>query len=324
MKTASNDQPSTHWLARPFVGLALFVVCIGLAAVFLPRQQSEYAMLFTVVSISWFGVIVLWEWYQGRYANGRKTSLDWQLFGISLTWITFVERPLIFVAVWGLCYLLIPQHIGAWQYLQQDYFWGLLLAYVLIDELLHGGVHFFAHTRRVKNRWLAKLQSYYKATHRMHHLHGGTDDKGQLSATQTICVSWGWPSSLPNYWFGSFFTYMGLFEVWAVGALAKSLWGIHNHANLDYDRKLLAHPNSIVRNIMLVLCHILVFPNQHHEHHSRSQNSAKNMQNFIAIYDWLLWKTFVVSTTRPKIYGWRQKGAERDNAFYRFFHRDFK
>lgn len=323
MTNQTINQP-TLLLARPNFALGLFVVLTLVALLVIPRQTERSSQLFTLISISWFALLIVYEWARGRYADGKKSSLDWQVFGISLTWLTLVERPLLYVSVWGLCLLFIPQAQGSWSVWQDSYFWWLLLAFVLIDELLHGWVHNFAHSKRPSSRFLQAVQSYYKAAHRLHHLNGGPDNKGQLSATHTICVSWGWAYSLPNYWFGAFCLYMGLVEVWAVGALSKSLWGIHNHANLTYDRKLLTHSNRYVRAVMRFMCHILVFPNQHHAHHSRSKNSAKNVQNFIAIYDWLLWKTFVITTERPKIYGWRQKGPEVDNAFYRFFHRDFK
>ena len=74
---------------------------------------------------------------------------------------------------------------------------------------------------------------------------------------------------------------------------------------------------------MYALCHVLVFPNQHHHHHSRSNHSGKNLQNFIALYDWLLWKKLVISTERPKVYGWRKTEAEENSVLYRFFHRPF-
>ena len=70
---------------------------------------------------------------------------------------------------------------------------------------------------------------------------------------------------------------------------------------------------------MYGLCHVLTFPTQHHQHHSRSKNSAKNMQNFFAIYDWLFWKTLVIEKERPQIYGWRQAPEEARSALFRYF-----
>ena len=230
---------------------------------------------------------------------------------------------MLIVCSYFLSRLLLPQLEGNVGWAQERYLIPLIVVFVLIDELLHGAVHYLAHARRAKNRFLAGVQSWYKGAHRLHHMNGGSDDKGQIGAPHTIVVSWGWPFSLPNYWFGTFCLYLGLWEVWLWGTSMKSLWGIHNHANLTYDMKLLKHRNRWIAKTMYALCHVFVFPNQHHHHHSRSNNSGKNLQNFIALYDWLLWKKLVISTERPAVYGWRKTESEENSALYRFFHRPF-
>ena len=83
--------------------------------------------------------------------------------------------------------------------------------------------------------------------------------------------------------------------------------GAHVHTNWSYDLYFLNHPKPWVRRTMRALCHVFTFPNQHHQHHSRTRNSARNMQNFLALYDWLLWKTLVIETKRPAVYGWKQQ-----------------
>ncbi len=306
---------------KPLLSTVIFILLLASAFILLPKQNDTSSQLFTLISLTWFALLIGWEWFRGRYKNGRKTWMDWKIFGLSLSWLTFIERPLIYASVWGLALILIPQAQGSWAFIENHYFWPTLIAFILIDELLHGAIHRFAHSPRPKYRWLLPLHAHYRGAHRMHHLNGDNLHSGQISATHTICVSWGWAFSLPNYWFGAFCTYMGLIEVWAVGTLMKSLWGIHNHANLTYDLRLLNHYHPWVRKTMRALCHIFVFPNQHHQHHSRSKHSAKNIQNFIALYDWLLWGTLFIANKRPDVYGWRHRGKEADNALYRFFHR---
>ena len=276
---------------------------------------------FTILSFGLILFYIVYEWLMGRNKDGKKTKQDWQMFGISVAWLTIIERPLLIFCSFGLCFLLFPQQRGGLAWLEEENLLLTIIAFVLIDEFLHGAVHYFSHARRVKNKWLEKVQNYYKVTHRTHHLHGGADNNGQLGVTQTITVGWGWALALPNYWFGYICLYFGLLETWAIGTAMKSLWGIHNHANLTYDLKLLAHKNKWVRKLMYGLCHIFVFPNQHHHHHSRSQNSARNLQNFIAIYDWLLWNKLTISSERPKIYGWRKNEKEEGSVLYRYFYR---
>jgi len=275
-------------------------------------------------SLAFIVFCILYEWARGRLKDGKKTSKDWQMLGISVTWLQLVERPLLIFCSFSLCALLIPNHVGALAWLEDEYLIGCIIVFVMLDELLHGWAHNFAHERTPKSRALAKLQRWYKVTHRAHHLNGGADNRGELGASQTIVVSWGWAFTLPNYWFGYICLYLGLVEAWAIGTAIKSLWGIHTHANLDYDLKLLNHKNPIIAKTMYALCHLLTFPNQHHQHHSRSRNSGCNMQNMLALYDWLLWKKLAIEFERPKIYGWRKSEQEENSSLYRYFHRSFK
>jgi hypothetical protein len=279
---------------------------------------------YTYLSLAFIVFCILYEWAKGALNNGKQTAKDWQMLGISVTWLMFIERPLLIFFSFTLCLTFIPNHIGALSWLENDNLISCIVAFILIDELLHGCAHNFAHSRTPKNKLLAKLQRHYKVTHRAHHLMGGADNRGELGASQTIVVSWGWALSLPNYWFGYICLYLGLVETWAIATAIKSLWGIHNHANLDYDLKLLNHKNPFISKTMYALCHLFTFPTQHHQHHSRSKNSANNMQNFLAIYDWLLWDTLAIETERPKIYGWRKNDKEERNTLYRFFHRSYK
>ena len=70
------------------------------------------------------------------------------------------------------------------------------------------------------------------------------------------------------------------------------------------------------------LCHVITFPTQHHQHHSRSKNSAKNVCGTLAIYDWLIFDTLVIETRRPEIYGWKQSEKEKKSALYSYFNVD--
>ncbi len=270
------------------------------------------------------GVIVffiLYEIAKGAARNGKKIGKDWQMLGIAVTWLHFIERPLLILCSFGLFTLFMPGDAGALAWLDDQYLLVGVISFVMIDELLHGWVHNFSHSRTPENAILAKLQRWYKVTHRTHHLHGGADNRGELGVSQTIVVGWGWAFTLPNYWFGYLCLYLGLFHVWAIGTAIKSIWGIHTHANLDYDLKLLNHPNPIVSKTMYALCHILTFPTQHHHHHSRSPTSACNLQNMLALYDWLLWKKLAIEFERPKIYGWRKNEREENSVLYRYFYR---
>lgn len=282
------------------------------------QSGNDGYIYFSLGSIVFF---IAYEWARGKLKDGKKTSKDWQMLGIAVTWLHFIERPLLIFCCFALCAALIPEQMGALAWLEDQYLISCIIGFILIDELLHGWAHNFSHERTPKNKMLAKLQRWYKVTHRTHHMHGGADNRGELGVSQTIVVGWGWAFTLPNYWFGYICLYLGLVEAWAIGTVIKSVWGIHTHANLDYDLKLLNHNNPIISKTMYALCHIFTFPTQHHQHHSRSSNSGSNLQNFLAIYDWLLWKKLVITYERPKIYGWRKNEKEENSAIYRYFYR---
>ncbi len=270
--------------------------------------------------------LLIYEAVMGRNKEGRKTKEDWSMAIISISMLSIVQRPFLMIVIFLGLATALPLGYGQLQWLETEYFWPVLIVYCLLDEYLHGRAHLFAHVPPVKKEWLRKIQAFYKRAHRPHHQIGGNAGRGQLSVTQTYVEHWGWWLILPNYWFGVICLYFGLYETFFWGTLVKTMWGMHVHTNWgrSYDLYLLNHSNYYVRKLMYGLCHVFTFPNMHHQHHSRSRNSAKNMTNFIALFDWLLWGTLVIEQRRPEIYGWRQNPKEEASAIYRYFHTDFK
>ena len=271
-------------------------------------------------------LLIIYEALMGRYRNGRKTREDWAMGFISIGMLAAVQRPLLMVVIflglsWG-----FPLAHESLQWLEVTYFWPVLVIYCLIDEYLHGRAHLFAHTPAPEAPWLAKVQAFYKRAHRPHHQIGGNDGRGELSVTQTYVEHWGWWLILPNYWFGIICLYFGLYQTFLWGTIIKTLWGMHVHTNWgrSYDLYLLNHRWYWVRRLTFAICHVFTLPNMHHQHHSRSRNSAKNMTNFISLFDWLLWDTLVIESERPKTYGWRQTAREEHNPIYRYFYTNFK
>ena len=268
-------------------------------------------------------LLSLFEWARGRFRQGRKTAEDWKMMAISSAGVFAIERPLQIFCVYLAMKTLLPGHEGHYGWLEAQYLLVTVIVFILVDEWLHGWAHSFTHKPRPANRFLAKVQAFYRGAHRAHHMNGGSDGKGELSASQVVVAGWGWVFMLPNYWFGLVCLYLGLVETWAIGTMIKSLWGIHVHTNWRYDLHLLNHPNRWVRRGMYALCHVFTFPNQHHQHHSRTGNSARNMNNFLALYDWLCWGTLVIEKQRPATYGWRQSPREAKDVWYRYLQRSF-
>lgn len=287
-------------------------------------QAHNTSLSMSVIAFAALAMLLVYEWLAGRYKYGKKTKEDWAMAGLALGFLATVQRPLLTYFIFFIMTLLFPLYSGEFHWIEQEYFLSGLVVYILIDEYLHGRAHLFCHGRKPKNKILERIQAFYKIAHRPHHQIGGNDGKGELSATHTYVEHWGWWLILPNYWFGLICLYLGFYEFFFWGTLIKALWGMHVHTNWgnSYDLILLNHKNPIISKVMYGLCHVLVFPNMHHQHHSRSANSARNMCNVLSIYDWLLWDSLAIEKQRPKIYGWRQSEKEEFSPVYRFFNTD--
>ena len=287
-------------------------------------QAHDTSFNMSMIAFGALGLLLAYEWLAGRYKDGKKTKEDWAMAALALGFLAAVQRPVLTYVVFFSMTLLLPSFSGTLQGFEQAYFWPGLVIYILIDEYLHGRAHLFAHSRKPKNRMLERIQAFYKIAHRPHHQIGGNDGKGELTATHTYVEHWGWWLILPNYWFGLICLYLGFYEWFFWGTLIKAVWGMHVHTNWgwSYDLMLLNHKSPFVRNIMWGLCHVIVFPNMHHQHHSRSGNSARNMCNVLSVYDWLLWDSLAIEKQRPKIYGWRQTEKEEYSPLYRYFNTD--
>ena len=284
-----------------------------------PAHYMATSMSFATVSILLF--LILYEFLMGRYKDGKKTKEDWAIGGLSLGFLATVQRPLLTLFIFFSLTALFPTYSGALRWLEVEYFWPGIVIYMLIDEYLHGRAHLFSHSRKPKNKILERIQAFYKVSHRPHHQIGGNDGKGELTAIHTYVEHWGWWLILPNYWFGLICLYLGFYELFFWGTMFKAIWGMHVHTNWgpkSYDLVLLNHKNPIISKTMYALCHVFTFPNMHHQHHSRGRNSAKNMHNFLALYDWLIYGTLKIEKEAPKRLGWRQNDKEKDSALYRF------
>ncbi len=269
--------------------------------------------------IAFIAIASLWEFLAGRNSNGKKSKEDWGIAVLASVSLAAVQRPaLVFATAW-LGSLLVPQFEGGLAWLQEAYFWPVLIAYICLEELIHGGAHWFSHARRMRWKPLLYLQQFFKIGHRPHHFSGSNDGKGEITVTQTFVEHWLFWFIMPNFWFQFICLYLGLTEVFLFGTAFKGLWAAHNHVNWNYDLYFLNHRWAWVRKTMYALCHVLTFPTQHHHHHARGKNSAKNMCNLLSIYDWLLFGTLAIETSRPTQYGWKQSPQEEHSIWHRYF-----
>lgn len=273
-----------------------------------------------VIAVAVFiSAALIYEWRTGKFKNGKKTKEDWKMFGISIAALSLVQRPLIMLATFGVLTLLVPQFHESLRFMEQQWFAFTLIGFLMLEELLHGMGHFFAHSRRPKARWAQYLHALYRLGHRPHHFSGSNDGKGEVNVTQSFVEGWTWTFLMPHYWFHYITIYLGLYETFIVGMTIKGVWSVHNHVNWNYDLYFHNHRWAWVRKAMWCLCHVFTFPTQHQHHHARGANSAKNMTNFLALYDWLVFKTLVIEKERPKTFGWRQSEQEERDVLHRFF-----
>lgn len=263
------------------------------------------------------------EWLSGRSGNGARTSSDWKIAGLTAAMMVIVQRPLVLLIIGLSLTVVFPASAGSLSWLEQRHFWPTLIAFFCIEELLHGAGHYFAHSRRPKMKWAQTLQAFYKLSHRPHHIIGN-DERGQISVIQTFTNGWLWWFIMPNYWFQLACLYLGLTEVFLWGTVTKALWSAQTHCNWNYDLYFHNHQWAWVRKTMWWLAHIFTFPTQHHHHHARGKNSANNICGSLAIYDWLIFDTLAIETSRPAVYGWRQSAREQKSVFHRYFNTDLK
>ena len=266
--------------------------------------------------------ITVFEWVSGRATREMKSSLDWKMSGICIGAMVLIQRPAVYLGMFFLLGALFPAWQGSLNSFEQDYLILAVLLFLLGEDLAHGFGHWICHTRSFKSSWLRPIQAFYKVSHRPHHFSGRNGGGGSVTATQTFVEGWGYWFIMPNYWFQYICLYLGLYEAFMYGLIIKGLWAVHNHVNWNYDLYFLNHRWAWVRKAMWCLCHVLIFPTQHHHHHARGRNSAKNLHNLFAFYDWLLWDTLMIEKERPKLYGWRQSEREEQSAWARFFDTD--
>ncbi|MDQ8038201.1 MAG: hypothetical protein REI12_12320 [Pedobacter sp.] len=278
----------------------------------------------TVVTLSvvvFVALAAFAEWLSGRSSNGARTARDWKMMGLTTVVMTAIQRPVLLLVIAFVLTHIVPGSAGSLAWLEKDYFWPTLIVFFCVEELLHGAGHYFAHSRRPKARWAQVIQAYFKLSHRPHHM-SGDDERGQVHVTQTFTNGWLWWFIMPNFWFQLLGLYLGLTQVFLIATMVKGLWAAHTHVNWNYDLYFHNHKWAWVRKAMWGLCHIITFPTQHHQHHSRSKNSAKNVCGTLAIYDWLIFDTLVIETKRPEIYGWKQSEKEKKSALYSYFNVD--
>ncbi|MCG8609328.1 MAG: sterol desaturase, partial [Pseudomonadales bacterium] len=252
------------------------------------------------------------------YRKGVLSPTDYKMAAISGVVIALIQRPVVMTLVFAVSGLLIAPFQGSLAFLEEQYFAVTLIAFIMIEEYFHGLGHWFCHSKTPKSKLLRPLHKIFRTAHRPHHLIGNDDENAQITVGQTFVEGWLYWLVMPNIWFGFIAVYLGLVEVFMYGIMIKGIWSVHVHVNWQYDLYFLNHKNPVVRKIAYALAHVFTFPTQHHHHHSRGKNSAKNMQNFLALYDWLIWGTLVVENESPKRYGWRQNEKEKNSALYRF------
>ena len=227
------------------------------------------------------------EWMTGRSANGARTARDWKIAGLTTFFMVAVQRPLVLLIIATSLAFLFPGSAGALSWLDQNYFWPTVVAFFVLEELLHGGGHYFAHSRRPKWRWAQTVQAFYKLSHRPHHI-SGDDDRGQISVTQTFTNGWLWWFIMPNYWFQLLGLYLGLTEVFLWATVAKALWAAHTHCNWNYDLYFHNHRWAWVRKTMWGLAHVITFPTQHHPRMWRApffDKQGKRVGPVLTMYD---------------------------------------
>ena len=118
---------------------------------------------FSLWSIAFIALLVVYEWLTGKYRDGRKTLLDWKMFALSAGVLAVLERPLLLLCCFGLMKLLLPGQQGDLHWIEEQHLTLSVVVFILIDELLHGWAHNFSHAPKPKNKMLAIFRPTTKA-----------------------------------------------------------------------------------------------------------------------------------------------------------------
>lgn len=256
---------------------------------------ENFDVYFVIGIIIFFSLL---ETVSGFLKNSNRKKDDWIQEILSFVILGNLIKPLIVFFVFSLGNIFLPEY----RFVLTDLsFTGVLLGYLLVDDLLQYWYHRTAH----ENPFLWKL-------HRPHHQ---AEEMGYLISYRNAFIYY---FLMPNIWWVALILFLGGAKPVALGLILKQLVIIGSHSRIKWDKPF--YKNTLLLPIIKILERIIVTPTFHHSHHGTSKLEASsdpngNFGNMFSIWD-QLFGTATFHSTYPSAYGLQEKTTDSWKASY--------
>ena len=256
---------------------------------------ENFDVYFVIGIIIFFSLL---ETVSGFLKNSNRKKDDWIQEILSFVILGNLIKPSIVFFVFGLGNIFLPEYRFI---LTDSSFIGVLLGYLLIDDLLQYWYHRTAH----ETPFLWKL-------HRPHHQ---AEEMGYLISYRNAFIYY---LIMPNIWWVALILFLGGAKPVALGLILKQLVIIGSHSRIKWDKPF--YKNTLLLPIIKILERIIVTPTFHHSHHGTSKLEASsdpngNFGNMFSIWD-QLFGTATFHSTYPSAYGLQEKTNDSWKASY--------
>ncbi|MGB2503036.1 MAG: sterol desaturase family protein [Flavobacteriaceae bacterium] len=256
---------------------------------------ENFDVYFVIGIIIFFSLL---ETVSGFLKNSNRKKDDWIQEILSFVILGNLIKPSIVFFVFGLGNIFLPEYRFV---LTDSSFIGVLLGYLLIDDLLQYWYHRTAH----ETPFLWKL-------HRPHHQ---AEEMGYLISYRNAFIYY---FIMPNIWWVALILFLGGAKPVALGLILKQLVIIGSHSRIKWDKPF--YKNTLLLPIIKILERIIVTPTFHHSHHGTSKLEVSsdpngNFGNMFSIWD-QLFGTATFHSTYPSAYGLQEKTNDSWKASY--------
>ena len=207
----------------------------------------EYAVLVIMA-----GLFVI-ELFKGSYRRSKVSANDW-IINITSFLQDNMIRPLFALGIAIACAWALPAHQGALATLP---FWPTLVAFFLLQDLVHYWYHRLAH------EWTPLWN-----IHRVHH------SPTSMNVMVTSRINFLWQLLMPVNYISGVAIYMGLGEVFLFWWVFRACQNYLTHTELRWDLPL--YQVSLLKPLVWLVEHVFTTPDAHHAHHGFGKDGKTN------------------------------------------------
>lgn len=224
-------------------------------------QTKTYAVLITLL---FFGAL---EIFLGHYKGTKRTKDDWIMEFLSF-FLLAINTSIVLFSVLFIGQSFFPT---AYDSLSSLSLWLAIPLYMFVDDFLQYWYHRSAH----EYDWMWKH-------HRPHH---AAEEMGVMVSFRN---SWIYYLFLPNLWWASICTFLGMVPATVIGLIIKQLVVTSTHSTFKWDEYL--YRNKFLSPLAWLVEHVFVTPAFHYAHHGKSKadnisDPNGNFGNAFSIWD---------------------------------------